>query len=274
MAIPLLSDHLPSLVQFTRGLAEEHRHGSLTTGAIFVERVLQFYDARMMDTIEGVVPGWKKMASYANQQTLKHVTSVLTALHMLPEYQAASDHQQALMQWMVLFHDVAKEVQPGKHDYIHAFRSAAIAGKALAGVGFAVTDSYPHRIAEWVDLTYNAVRYDQASGETIQDNQYLQQIISGISDLYGAMSPARLVIGGVLLHLSLVTDPDYPILAPLSDTEIRRYINADLYRMLKVMMLVDTDGWNLFDPSEKLRQRQQTLAAFDRIAELIQLPKA
>jgi len=173
------------------------------------------------------------------------------------------------MQWMVLFHDIAKVVVPGNHDYIHAFRSAAVAGKALAGLGFPSTEHYSQQVNRWHDFTWNAVRDDAPSGETIQDNTQLPLIIAGINALYGERSAASLVIEAILFHLSLVTDPDYPILAPLSSHEIAIYITADLYPLLKAMLLVDTDGWNLFDPSEKQRQHQQTLAAFDRITELI-----
>ena len=39
------------------------------------------------------MPGWGKMASFGEGQTLIHVTAVVTALLLLPEYQNATPEQ-------------------------------------------------------------------------------------------------------------------------------------------------------------------------------------
>lgn len=269
MSVPTLETYLPELVQFTKGLAEEYRKGSLNSWQIFAEKSRSFYDSAYMDEIEQVVPGWQRMSSYADQRTLIHVTSVLTALYLLPEYQQMSTEQRALMEWIVLFHDVAKEVYPGQHDYLHAFHSAAIAGKSLAHIGFPIKAAYPEQIDAWFDLTYNAVRYDEAHKTNIQNNDQLPEIITGIHALFGADSLARLVILPILFHLSIVTDPNYPTLAPLTESEIQSYIDEDLYPLLKAMMLVDVAGWYLFDETESVRLRAQTLDVFAWIKSLL-----
>jgi hypothetical protein len=225
----------------------------------------------MMDRVEWVVPGWRQMASYADQQTLIHVTAVLTALFLLPEYQRATAEQQMLMQWMVLFHDVAKRAHHSQHDYIHGFRSAAVTGRGLAQAGFPATEGYPELIDEWALLTDQAIIFRDDLGEMVQDNRKLPEIISGIDDLFGLQSPAGLIIKGVLLHVSVVTDPDYPTVAPMTDSEFQQYIDPLCFPLFKMMLLVDADGWNLFDPQIQQRHRQQTLAVFDRLETLIGL---
>lgn len=60
-------------------------------------------------------------------------------LYMLPEFLGLSEHQQNLMKWVILLHDVEKEPQEGKRDYTHAFRSAVGAAKTLPGLGFPIT---------------------------------------------------------------------------------------------------------------------------------------
>jgi hypothetical protein len=266
---PLVKTHLPELMHFTQQLAHEHLTGSLTNWRGFIERVRNFYTPAMMDKIELVVPGWAQMATYADQQTLIHVTSVLTALFLLPEYQEATLEQQALMEWMVVFHDVAKEAQSGQHDYIHAFRSAAITGRALGWVGFPTTMNYPAQIDAWCTLTHTAILYHETHQENIQDNRKLPEILGGIESLFGPNAAAGLVIKGVLLHLSIATDPEYPTVAPLTDDEIGRYIDTALYPLLKMMLLVDTDAWNLFDTATQQHKRQQILAVFDTIGKSI-----
>jgi hypothetical protein len=268
MTLPTLESHLPELSQFTQQLARELRSGTLTGWQPFVEQVRQFYTPTMMDKIERAAPGWQRMASFRNQTTLIHVTSVLTAMYLLPEYQQAVPDQQRIIEWMVLFHDIAKVIHD-KHDFIHGFRSAAVAGKALANIGFPVINNDPAVLDNWCDLTSSAIIFDEVHQEEIQDNSRLPEIISGIEAIYGADAPAVLAVKGILFHLSIKTDPDYPTLAPLTDQEIHRYINAAAFPILKAMMLVDTDGWNLFDKEEKRRHRQQNLNVMNWIGSQI-----
>lgn len=267
--IPRLEHTLPELFGFTQQLAERLKTGTLPDWDIFTALTRNFYTASMMAKIERVTPGWAQMASYADQQTLIHVTSVLTALHLLPEYQHATPDERALIEWTVLYHDVAKVPRPGNHDYIHAFRSAIAAARGLPLAGFPTAPDYSKRFSAWSDLTYAAILLRRDVGEVIQDNQKLPEISSGIAQLFGVGNPAISVIKSVLLHLSVVTDPGYPILAPLSEGEILRYVDAATFPIFKMMMLVDTDGWSLFDPENRERQRQQTLRAFEKIAATI-----
>jgi hypothetical protein len=265
MFLPKIETILPELTQFTRQLARSYQRGEIQDWKNFIEQVRAFYTPAVMEKIERVSPGWIKMASYANQQTLIHMTSVFVALFLLPEYQHAGPEQQALMEWMELFHDIAKEAQPEIHDYIHGFRSAAVAGKALASIGFPLTPSYSAHIDEWAALTHNATVFDVAHNEMIQDNRKLPDIMAGIDLLYGSETPATLAIKAILLHLSLDIDPDYPTLAPLTDLEAKHYIDKLLSPYLKVLLLVDGDAWNLFDREAKQRSRVQTLAFFEEM---------
>lgn len=269
MAIPRVETQLPAYMQLVDHLAAQVQRGTLTGWAAFAPLVRAFFTPARLAEVEHVVPGWGEMARHAKQQTLIHVTSVLVALRLLPEYQQATALQQAVMDWMVLFHDVAKIPRPGQHDFVHGFRSAAITGRALANVGFPVTDAYAPSIDEWATLTHHAVVYRADLDETIQDNRQLPAILAGIDRLFGASTPAGWIVKGVLLHMSIANDPDYPTLAPLTDDEIQQIIDTAFLPLLKMMMLVDTDGWDLFDPVTHQRHRQQTLDVFERIGMLI-----
>ncbi len=268
MTAPHLEAILPELVRFTKQLANDCQTSVLTDWDAFKQNVRNFYSAGRMTQIEAVVPGWIHMSSYADQQTLIHVTSVLVALYLLPEYQLASADQKHNMEWTVMFHDVAKKARRGKHDFTHGFRSAAVTGPALSLIGFPTRPDFAAHVSTWKTLTENAIVYNASHDEYIQDNTKLPQMINGIHDLYDQNSAAALIIKGVLFHMSIDNDPDYPTLAPLTDAEIQRYIDSDLFPILKMMMLVDSDGWNLFDKTEGLRLRNQTLAVFDNIARM------
>jgi len=267
MSIPQVDTLLPELMQFVAHLCVQYQGGSIDGWQVFSQQVREFFNPTMMSKVERVVPGWVQMSSYAEQQTLIHVTSVLVALQLLPEYQQATSEQQSLMKWMVLFHDLGKVPRPGKHDYVHGFRSAAITGRGLAQTGFPVTEAYPDLIEKWAALTHNAVIFRKDLQEFVQDNRKLPKIMSGIDRMFGTQAPAGLIVKGVLLHMSIATDPDYPLLAPLTDAEVRENIDLAFFPLLKMMMLADTDGWDLFDPETRHRHRQQTLAVYDRIGE-------
>ncbi len=269
MTAPHLETYLPELVRFAKQLANDHQNATLTDWDTFKQKVHAFYTSGMMDKIDAVVPGWIHMSSYLDQQTLIHVSSVLVALYLLPEYQTASRDQQRLMEWTVIFHDIAKKARKGEHDYTHGFRSAAVTGAALALIGFPTRPDFAVHISTWKTLTENASIFDVLHNESIQDNTKLPAIISGIDNLYSQHSDAALIIKAVLFHMSIDNDPGYPTLAPLTQLEIKTYISRELHPILKAMMLVDSDGWNLFDNTERQRLHQQTLDVFNDIAQMI-----
>lgn len=269
--IPQVKTYLPELSEFISDLATQVQHKQINDWQSFAQTVRQFFTPTMMDKVNNIIPKWNEMASYGDQKTLIHVISVLVALELLPEYKNATDDQQQQMMWTVLFHDVAKVIYPDKHDYLHAFRSAMVAGKALANIGFSVTPAYRDLIDEWVKLVYQATLFQVDIDDTIPDNRQLPQIINGINTLYGADNPAVSIIKAVLFHLAIETDPKYPTVSPLTEDEIKAYIDPTTYPIFKVMMLVDMDGRTLFDGKERDYHRQLTLKAFDRITGLINL---
>lgn len=266
MKIPQVETYLPELMPFISSLADSFRQGHLASWPVMAERVNGFFTPATMQKVNNVVPGWIEMASYNQGVTLVHVTAVLTSLLLCPEFHTASSEQQALMKWIVLFHDVAKKPQSGKRDFIHGFRSAAVAGRALPKLGFAVQDST--ELEAWALLTDNAIT--QGDGEDIQDNRQLPKIISGIGRIFDHESPAALVIKTVLFHMSINVLAQWPQTAPLSDVEIQQYIDEPLLPLLKIMNIVDNDAWGFFEAERKQREREETLAVFQRIEHLSQ----
>lgn len=262
--ISSMRDYLPELEHFARQLASDYAE-QLLTWESFLQRCDEFYSDTMMQKIDSMATSWIEMASYRHRATLYHVTTVLVALYLLPEYQLATARQQRLMEWTVLFHDIAKVPVENGHDYIHGFKSAAVAGKALTQLGFALEEGQSETdLDSWYDLTFKAIIYDVEHRDYIQDNTQLPKIIQGLRELHSA--EAYGIVTAILFHISIKTDPDYPIYAPLTDEEIKRYITRDSLPILKAMLLVDNDGWCLFDADRSPQQsrRQQTLAVFEQ----------
>jgi hypothetical protein len=267
-ARPMLEDKIPELVDFVDGLAEEIEAGRLDNWEPFSARAQEFYTPARMAEIEACIPGWDRMASFEDGATLVHVTGAMAALKLLPEYRQAAPKTQTLSEWIVLMHDLGKEIYAGKRDHTHGFRSAVIAGRILPGLGFAVNAEYQDGFQAWEALTNAAFRPGTDGGDPIQDNRKLPQILAGIEALYGHNSDAALVVKAILLHFSINTCSDWPQVAPLSEEEVSLYIDQEFVPYLEIMMLVDSDAWALFDPADKAKMRAETLQVFQEVRRL------
>ena len=260
-----LVGYLPELVDFVDQLAGGVDRGEIDTWTQFSERIQAFYTTPRMAQIEAVLPGWDRMAAFREAATLVHVNAALVALKLLPEYQQMGFAEKTLCEWIVLLHDLGKEIHAGRRDHTHGFRSAVMASKILPGCGFPVTGDYHRQFPAWAARTETAIRQADDGSEFIQDNRQLPEILAGIEQLFGHNSASALVVKAILLHFSIDTCSEWPQVAPLTDAEISRYIDPEFLPYLEVMMLVDSDAWALFDPADKAKMRAETLAVFQRV---------
>ena len=266
---PVFEDCFHDLNQFILELVHAYGAGRISSWDELENEVKSYFADQRMEQMESRVPGWQEMASYSEGITLVHVMCVFLGLFMLPEFQSLSVEQQQLAKWIVLFHDVAKAHIQGKKDTMHAFRSAVQTAKILPDFGFPTTQEYPELIGAWSEYTTRAFLDGDAKSAPKPDNGKLPEILKGIEQLYGAETPATLIIKTVLLHISLDVDPYYPTPAPLTEEEIRHYIGISLLPLLGAMMLSDNEGWSLFDPETRARQRKATLQAFEQFGQII-----
>ena len=264
---PSFGQQLHDLDEFILQLVHEYQAGRIDSWEQLEKRVHAFFTPSKMERMESIVPGWCEMASYTDGITLVHVTCVFLGMYMLPEFQNLTHEQQDLMKWVILFHDIAKFHIRGKKDTMHAFRSGVIAANTLNKLGFRTTERFPELIHSWSE--YSDQAFIPGKAAPTPDNQKLPGILSGIDQMYGPNTPATLIIKTVLLHISLHVDDMYPTPAPLTKEETKRYIDLNLFPLLQVMMLSDNEGWSLFDPETRARQRRDTLKAFEEVGKLI-----
>lgn len=268
MTFPSFETFLPDLDDFIHELVQEYQTEEIRSWESLEKRVDIFFTTERMDQVETVATGWRKMASYADGVTLVHVLCVFLGLFMMPEYLGMTQDQQGLMKWVILFHDIEKEVQNGKRDHFHAFRSAIAAARALPRLGFSVTSQYNSLIDDWSEITRSANTKPENSKDTIQDNRKLPEILSGVEHMFGHNTPAALIVKTILFHLS-VDMKNWPPAAPLTNEEIGNYFDADLFPLLKAMHLADNDGWTLFEPSTREHQRIDIIEVFEKIEHMI-----
>jgi len=266
---PSFDVEFQELDRFIFGLVEEYNDKRLNSWDDLDVAVKAFFTPDRMDNLEAKVPGWKKMASYSGGITLTHVTCVFLGLFMLPEFKALTPEQQQIAKWFVLFHDIDKIHLRGKRDAMHAFRSAAVAAQILPSLGFPISDEYHRQVETWTKLAISSFTEHEENPWPKPDNKKLPEILAGIDHLFRENSPASLITKIVLLHISLNVDPAYDAPSPLTDDETKKIISPTLFPLLKVMMLVDNEGWSMFEPEDRARQRRDTLDVFTKVELLI-----
>lgn len=265
---PFFTVLLDDIDQFILDLVEEYKAKKIRSWEDLEESIDTFFTLERMEQMESILPGWQKMASYANGLTLVHVMCVFLGLYMLPEFLSMSKKQQEMMKWVVIFHDVEKEPQDGKRDHTHAFRSAVVAAQILPKLGFPTTSEYDLLIGDWSKFTRSAITLLEDSSDYSQDNNKLPTLINGIERMFGRHTPATLITKTILFHLSV--DMEYwPPTTPLTSVELKRYFNKELSHLLLVMHLADGEGWLLFDSKNREFGRNDTVKAFKRVEQLI-----
>lgn len=265
---PSFIEQFPELHQLILELVAEYQAEGITSWEDLEHRVTDFFTPERMEQMEAMLPHWQKMASYREGVTLTHVMCVFLGLYMLPEYRSLTPDQQNLMQWIILFHDVEKEVERGKRDGLHAFRSAVTAARRLPDFGFGTTAIYESQIGPWSKLVLSACIQSEDSAEPIPDKHRYPEILEGIDRMLGKKSEAAAVVKTVLFHMSINVVKEWPQAAPLTLEEISRYVEPDVLPLLKAMMLSDNEGWSMFNPDRDI-QRSGTLEVYAELEKLI-----
>lgn len=271
MNFPMFDQKVSFLNLFILDLVNEYRMGEINLWDILDKKVKSFFTAQLLAQTESLVPGWIKMTSYSDGITLTHVMCVFLGVLMLPEYEALTEEEKQLIKWVVLLHDVEKFHIREKKDTMHAFKSGVHAAKILPSLGFSVTDKYADLIDSWSSLTLQAFTMPEENTSPKPDNQKLPEILNGIDEMFGENTPASLITKVVLLHISLDVDLFYPTPAALTDDEIKLFISPTMFPVLKVMLLGDNEGWSMFEPETRKRQRDDALKACKKFEKIINI---
>lgn len=253
---------LPALAGFIRDMTRRIQlHEIDTTGK--AERLIDdFFTAEQLNRLDEVALGWSELNDYDGRKTLYHVITALASLPFYPEYNNASTLQQTMISWAVLYHDIAKRSAFEK-DCSHSFRSAVIAAQSLQLTGVALPETYYTDLESWSELTLKAVKGSKV------DNQSLPVIMDQLDSMLGQHSASNRIVKIILLHHSIDILKDWPQSDPLSETEVMQMFDVELLQLMRIMLLADSDGWELFHADTCQHYRVETRAVFDRLQKLI-----
>lgn len=265
LEIPRVAVRLPELYRFACDLARCYQAQQLHDWQDLARRVHAHFTPQRLREVDRVVPGWSAMAAQGDGVTLVHVLAAFAGLLISAEYRAAAPAEQALAEWVVLFHDVAKQTGNGQRDLTHGFRSAAVTAESLGQLGFALPAG---PAAAWGARARAALTPQNGSAQSVQDNRQLPALLRELDRWAGAGSPAARLVQAVLLHMSITTLSEWPQAAALTQSQVREMLDPAALPLLEMMMLADCYGWTLFDPLSLEQQLQETRAVFRHLQSL------
>lgn len=254
---------LPALAGFIRELSEKIDSGEVDSG-LKAERVIDsFFTREQIGKLEKVAPGWSKLIDYDARKTLHHVVTAMASLPFYPEYRKASESRQTILTWAVLNHDIGKRAK-FERDRGHAFRSAVVTARNLPLTGVELPADYQTMIDRWSSLTLEAAQHRTKDGVQV-DNKRLPRILHQLDKMLGEKSSSNRIIKIILLHHSINILKDWPQSDPLTEAEVLRLVDRELLQILRIMMLADNDGWELFHAQHCPAYRSETRAVFDHL---------
>jgi len=266
---PKLCDVLVDLHRLLSELTHDFQSTDTRSKMQLFNKVKAFFSPGMIDRVESTVPGWGVMIEQDGGVTLVHILTALSALPLHQQYQDATPEHQSILTWAVLFHDIAKRSVSEHSDHTHAFRSASGFVQNLPHLGIAMKEDGTDALVDWVSLVEGAVIQRPGNKPPVQDNGKLPQILAGIDRLLSNNPAAVLISKIILLHHSITSLDEWPQANPLSEDEIREYINPELLGLMQIMALVDNDGWELFEPDNCERYRDMTRRTFAKLQSAI-----
>ena len=246
IAIPNLSNVLPELWTQVDLLARELEVGTHTDWSALTARLEFLNDPNLINLLNTHIPGWHKIATINNGITARHTILVLATCLNLPEYKETAPQIQSEVQWAALLHDIDKDHGAGGKDTSHPFRSAAVAVKAMPGLGFELQPNVTIKDIEcWSKLVMSAQH--EINGQLLHDHANLKEIVEGIYRQWGEETSASRILKAILFHQSLPTLKDWPNPVLLNDEELRASLTPEDMNVLAPLLIADSDSWNIFD---------------------------
>ena len=268
MAFPRIEQRLPELMAFIGDLSTAIDLRDTETLGKAEGSITSFFDLEQQQKLEAIAPGWSALIAHDQSKTLTHVMLAMASLRFYPEFEKSSPEEQNIVRWALLFHDIAKRSE-AERDLTHAFRSAVALCRSLSLIGVDLPASYFQNLHSWAELTLNATTRQTGSNQLIQNNQRIPEILAGLDMMLEGHAAARTAIKLVLLHHSINHLHDWPQASALTDDQVRHLFDDRLLQLIRIMMLADNDGWELFNANNCTRYREETRTVFRHLHTLI-----
>jgi hypothetical protein len=241
-----VKEKLPDFWNLSKKIASDLRDERFSNWDPLIQKISPLLEQSLIEKMDKVIPGWKKIATLYEGQTAIHTLLVFAICLNLPEYGLADSQTRMEIEWAAVLHDLDKD--RARSDTAHPFRSAAVAARIMPELGFELLPNITMAdVKAWSTLVMSAQRPD---GERLlHDHSFLKEIIDGIHRCWGANSSASCVLKAVLLHQSLPTVKDWGNPVLLTDQELSYSLTLQDMDTLSLLIIADSDSWNIFSES-------------------------
>lgn len=208
---------------------------------------------------------WTDLNKVDDGLVCSHTLAAVATVHSLPCFKSLDFHDQVIIIFGLLFHDIAKRGPPEMKtkDPVHPFTSAAKTLRIFNKLGWLVN---PDLVEEAANYIHNA-SYFEYWGD-FMDNTKLPQIyqyllhITGLletpsspytsySDLTRNLEKEKLfifeILAIILFHQSIDFNPEFPNYTPLTNEEIHLYLSPRLLNLLAILVIGDSGSYFLPD---------------------------
>lgn len=238
-----VKEKLPDFWNLSTKVASDLRTGKIANNDKLLEQIRLLLDPDFVKKIDNVISGWKTIATLHNGETALHTLIVFATCLNLPEYKIANSQTCFEIEWSIILHDIDKKM--ARQDTAHPFRSAALASRIMANLGFELLPKITEDDVEaWAKLVLSAQRQD---GERmLHDHSFLREIINGIYKCWGYDTSATRILKAVLFHQSLPTVQEWTNAVLLTDKELSFALTLNDMRVIAPLIIADSDSWNIF----------------------------
>ena len=209
---------------------------------------------------------WSHLNQVDEGLVCSHTFAALATVYSLPCFKSLDSHDQNIIIYGLLFHDIAKRGPPQiqTKDPVHPFTSAAKALRIFNNLGWVVN---PGIVNEAADFIHNASFFHQWGN--FMDNRKLPQIyryllyatglLETLSTPYQTYSHLTKdlqkeslfifeILAIILFHQSIDFNPEFPNFTPLKDLEVTKYLSPRLLDLLAVLVIGDSGSYYLPEP--------------------------
>jgi len=209
---------------------------------------------------------WEHLKQFSKGKINEHTLRLMVRMYMEPSFKQLNKHDQNLLLWSGLFHDLGKRgppLLPGK-DPFHPFKSAALTLRIMSRLGWVRSDyEFAENLAQDIEKAFFVEReIEYMDNSQVED--FLSRLLhlcnlsekstwNTIEEVCSGKSLQELFAFEVLLlvmfHQSISVLGEHPAFTPFSDSEIKKFYSFRVLKLSGFLMKFDSLSYTMALPN-------------------------